>query len=240
MFLSNILVVCNSLAGAYQSDSGYSRGWALNHVYDTNRKDSWFVSFTLATDATHGPGSLGVITGSGLNIIEAKVTPPPAVGTWFHLAVTYNGSVAKIYLDGDLLTEASPCGGGLCGGIVYPLPSDLRTYKTPLTIGSTMNGAGSSPVSHRGMMRWVRIYNVTVPQSQISSRWAFGKLRYSDSKRTYTPWYWASLSSLNVSSPSTLEVSVDINTLGPRLVRQGALESINILGRFGVPPARYR
>jgi hypothetical protein len=171
------------------------------------------------------------------------VTPPPPSGTWFHLAVTYNGSVAKIYLDGDLVADSSPCGGGMCGDIVYTLPGDMRPHTTPFTVGSTINGAGGGaagvPAPHRGMMRWARVYNRSVPQSEISASAAFGSMRYSDSSRVYTPWYWSSLSSPNISSPSTREVSVDINTLGPRLVRQGALESIKILGRFGTPPISY-
>ena len=85
----------------------------------------------------------------------ARVFGPAALptGTWTHLALTYNGSTLRLYLDGDQVSASAQSG-------------TLASSSAPLEIG----GDGIYGQYFQGLIDEVRVYNVARSQAADSDR----------------------------------------------------------------------
>jgi hypothetical protein len=73
---------------------------------------------------------------------------------WYHVAATYNGWVARLYVDGEEI-----CKDWTWGSIKMP--------ETPFTIGSYLDGDGKIIDEMSGLIDDVRIYNRALSASEI-------------------------------------------------------------------------
>ena len=78
-------------------------------------------------------------------------------GTWYHVAGTYDGSSANLYVDGDL--EAGPT----------TLVAPMTTSSVPLRIGASAQKPPTYSIycAFKGLVDEVRIWNVALPKEQL-------------------------------------------------------------------------
>jgi 1,4-alpha-glucan branching enzyme len=81
------------------------------------------------------------------------VANPPSVGVWHQIAGTYDGSLLRLYLDGQIVTQQTASG-------------QMPTSSDPLGIGSRP-GANLN-YNFQGVIDDVRIYGSALPSSQIA------------------------------------------------------------------------
>jgi hypothetical protein len=124
-------------------DNGDSTGCAIF----TQRGDGFGAANVLQGDIRIG-GSLLALNGSALT-----------VGTWVHLAITYDGATAILYKDGASVTSVSSVGNigqgdALCvaGGMFDAsydsdvVVDDVRVYSSALTAGQIVTGMNTPVV----------------------------------------------------------------------------------------------
>jgi dihydrofolate reductase len=75
-----------------------------------------------------------------------------AANTWTHLAMTYDGTTLKIYVNGTLVTSTAQSG-------------TIVASTNPLQIG----GDSTYGQYFRGMIDEVRVYNIVLTQTQIQT-----------------------------------------------------------------------
>lgn len=84
--------------------------------------------------------------------VRAVAPRPPASGKWVHYAMTYDGSMLKLYEDGSLVSSRKVRGG-------------LRPTTAPLRIG----GNPTRRQWFRGVLDDVRVYNRALGESEIQA-----------------------------------------------------------------------
>src|SRR5690606_20372371 len=78
----------------------------------------------------------------------------PTDGAWVHVAATYDGSTARLYIDG---TENN--------SITFPSAPPIGTNALPLTMGALTDGTRG----FEGSMDDVRIYNVALGAAEVQN-----------------------------------------------------------------------
>ena len=116
--------------------------------------------FLLYSSSSAGRMQAWVTTTSGTN--RPQLTAPISTGLWYHLAVTYNGTAATIYLNGAKRNADSTYSG------------DLRTTASNLYIGQ-YGGGGS--YRWDGKMDEISIYNRSLSDQEILDIYKRGALR---------------------------------------------------------------
>ena len=92
-------------------------------------------------------------------------TPNPVVyetNRWYHLAATYDGQYATVYVDGDIAQGPDDIGGPIRW---YWIDGDVNYYPENFTIGSWENWDDSYPVD--GVIDDVRFYNYAMEEDDI-------------------------------------------------------------------------
>ena len=118
-----------------------------------------------------GRFNLGLLKTYGSVALNLSSATSVSANTWYHVAVIYNGSQARMYINGILDASASYAGG-------------YDTTTVPLSIG----GRGGS--SYAGQIDDVRIYNYALSADQVklvmnnNSALAFGTLNTSTASTT--------------------------------------------------------
>lgn len=104
----------------------------------------------------------------------------PLPGEVVHVVGIYDGETASLYLDGHLVSEASPCGEAVpCGGVRNPSNGDAfyaQGAKAAVTLGVVRNGRRGTDELHRGAMRMVRIMKEAMSPLEVlagSGRFAY-------------------------------------------------------------------
>ncbi len=121
--------------------------------------DSWAPPYVgLNTWRSWGGSNLGVQAnhnGGGIQYIDAPGTPE---GEWHHIAASYDGQFANLYVDG--LLQGSADGGSAGGSISY-------TGTPSLTIGvSAGDGSGNHFV---GIIDEVKLFNTALSAAEIQA-----------------------------------------------------------------------
>jgi len=121
--------------------------------------DSWAAPYLgLNVWRSPGGGRLGVQAnhnGGGIQYIDAAGTPE---GEWHHIAASYDGQFAKLYVDGQL--QGSADGGSAGGSISY-------TGTPSLTMGvSAGDGSGNHFV---GIIDEVKLFNTALSAAEIQA-----------------------------------------------------------------------
>jgi hypothetical protein len=117
------------------------------------------------------------------------VTAPPSAGAWHQIAVTYDGSLLSLYIDGQAITQQTASGQ-------MPVSSD------PLAIG--FKPGANVLYNFQGVIDDVRIYGSALPGSQIT------QMYQTDTVGDGVPNWWrqqyfGSSSTTNVSSCATCD-----------------------------------
>ncbi len=128
-------------------------------VQPTAAQSDWRTIIQKETDAyfLNGSNDTGALRPSGGGTIGGSLqwttaTSPLVVGTWTHLALTYNGSVVQLYVNGVATASATASG-------------PVQTTASPLWIG------GNSPYGEffRGLIDEVRVYDRALSQAEIQT-----------------------------------------------------------------------
>ena len=136
------------IIGAIEDNGAFEKGWLLG--YD----DSVF-TFGISTESTDdGDGKL----------VYLRATVPYRVGRWHHVAATYDGEVAQLYMDGELLAEST----GVSGALVT---ADSARY----VIGAYRDSDEFHP--HDGRIADLRLYGAPLDATDIQGSAAQGSGR---------------------------------------------------------------
>ena len=134
------------MVGYVQDNGDFERGWLLGFT------NSHFV-FGLATDG-----------GKRLSYLPAA--KPFETNRWYHVAGTYDGTVQRLYLNGNLVAE----GRGQSGSILYP-------PKAAFIIGAYQDDDERYPLA--GAIHEVRLYRVALGKEQLQ--------KHFEAKRSHFP-----------------------------------------------------
>jgi len=118
----------------------------------------------------------GVNISGTLNYFSSSVSF--VLNTWYHCVHTYDGSIQKLYLNGNLLNSLATS-----GSIAYD------SNNTLVTIGSDFQGAGyNSGVSWflNGKLAQVRIYDRALSSDEVNQNYNSTKKRYSPDENIVT------------------------------------------------------
>ena len=129
---------------AWVNPSTVSSAWR-DVIYKGN--DNYYLEGT----STNGgaPAAGGTFGGANAN---AYATGPLPTNTWSHLALTYDGSALRLYVNGVLASSIARTG-------------DIQTSANPLQIG----GDSLYGQYFQGMIDEVRVYDVALSAAQIQS-----------------------------------------------------------------------
>jgi hypothetical protein len=113
----------------------------------------------------NGTSSLNFQVGNGTtNHVAQYVVPASSnVGTWWHIVGTYDGSVARLYVNGVLRGTSATIGGAVGAGGQVP------------AVGA---GVGHN-LFFPGYLSGLAIYNTALSQAQVSNHWGSGAGSYS-------------------------------------------------------------
>ena len=109
--------------------------------------DNYYLSASSASN--NRPAGGGIIGGT---YSEAYATATPATNTWVHLALTYDGSAVRLFVNGAQVASTATTG-------------NIATSTNPLSIGS-------DPIYgqyFQGLIDDVRVYNVALSAAQIQT-----------------------------------------------------------------------
>jgi hypothetical protein len=104
--------------------------------------------------------------------IASSAVPRLEDGVWYHIAATYDGSIQRLYLDGELKHSHRACGiEAHCGHIVYPTASYSASCTTPiaLTLGSYFNVGSGDVNPHKGLLKEASIFAQALTLEQLNS-----------------------------------------------------------------------
>jgi len=122
------------------TQSVISKSSILNPGYRFPRTDDGWKSFSFHI----------YIEGVGWNIISATY---PAINEWHHVAATYDGSIMKIYLDGELKATKAVTG-------------NIIANTDPLSIGTQVGYSGEY---FQGSLDEVRVWNRALTECEIDN-----------------------------------------------------------------------
>jgi hypothetical protein len=126
--------------GAFQDNGNQEAGWNLGY------NESNF-SFALAT--TGGDDGDGRLT-----YLNGKTTIEP--GRWYFVAATYDGTIMRLYVNGELDAESAE----QSGDILYPA-------KAPVTIGCYKDRDEKNPMD--GVIHRVKLYNRALADEELKA-----------------------------------------------------------------------
>ena len=147
---------------AWVNRSGNKTGWR-DLVYKGD--DNYFLS--ASSSPNNRPAAGGIMAGSSGEVFGTARLP---ASTWTHLAVTYDGTTVRLYVDGAQVSSLAKTG-------------NLTTSTNPLTIGS-------DPIYgqyFQGMIDDVRVYNVALTSAQIQADMATPVAAVPDSQPPSAP-----------------------------------------------------
>lgn len=141
-----------------------SAAWTVMFWLQNPGNGTWLFRFyNTVADTGHGllilSGSLRLRlrTAAGANV-EVTTTTPPNDNSWHHYAITYDGSVGKLYVDAVLIattsTVATPAAINRIDFLEATLDNfatdDLRIYDTALDLATITTLKGTSPPDSSG------------------------------------------------------------------------------------------
>jgi len=88
---------------------------------------------------------------------EATAGPALPVGAWTHLAVTYDGTSVRLYVNGVLRSTLAGAGGG------------ITTSTAPVRIGGNVVFSSPGTEYFAGLIDEVRIYNRALTAGEIAA-----------------------------------------------------------------------
>jgi chitodextrinase len=152
---TNAQVVVNDSASLHLTTAVTLEAWVNPSSAPTGWQDVIYKpldNYFLEAASSNGnkPGAGALLTSSAEPL--AYGTAQLAANTWTHLAMTYDGTTLKIYVNGTLATSAAQSG-------------TITTSANPLQIG----GDTTYGQYFKGLIDEVRIYNVALTQAQIQS-----------------------------------------------------------------------
>lgn len=151
----------------YARIDAWRTGQTVNFISKTSPSNQ---SFTFGIKESSGVISIFLATqGSGGNFSENSdryIIPNPSnyLGSYHHYAFTYNGSIAKIYIDGSLVYTSS-------SGKLF------RTNTAPMRLFCFDPSNASFSWNVDGAMRGARMYNVELTAAEILNNyqvWLYG------------------------------------------------------------------
>ena len=98
--------------------------------------------------------------------VDYSTTDTAVVGTWYHIAMTYDGANVKMYKDSVLKTTTAET-------------TNIVKTTQPLRIGAYGSYATGGNYSWEGQIDEVRIYNRALSAKEISKNWKHGKGKHS-------------------------------------------------------------
>jgi hypothetical protein len=108
--------------------------------------DNYFLAELWDTPAATAGGTIG----GGLAQVAGATAVPP--NTWTHLAVTYDGAIVRLFVNGTQVDS-------------HPASGLLAVSSEPLEIGGSLVDAGA----FAGLIDDVRIYNTALTPAQIQA-----------------------------------------------------------------------
>jgi hypothetical protein len=127
---------------------------------DTGSDECGFFFYNWGWEGDEGPDfGLAIRTEAGMYYVETE--PIYDTKTWYHLATTYDGNYATIYVDGQLAAGPEDVGGP-----IRWISEDSNNYPERFTIGVWLDPGYSLYVN--GVIDDVRFYNVPLSQGDIA------------------------------------------------------------------------
>lgn len=117
----------------------------------------WFADTYWLGLAANGYPTLYTYDVSG-STTETKAAAPLATGRWYHLAATYDGSVARVFVDGVQVAEST---------IDMPLYYDVNAV--PLTIGEDWQGGSPNGAAFEGAIDDVTVHGRALSGADIAA-----------------------------------------------------------------------
>ena len=120
--------------------------WVVNKYSATNDK-----GYALLIDTYYSKDRVGFYLGNGSSTTLLRSSSDIVIGTWYHIAATYDGSTMKVYIDGEEDNSTSHITG-------------ISTFNNHLFIG----GSNTDSLYFDGIIDEVRIYDSNMTQEQIA------------------------------------------------------------------------
>jgi hypothetical protein len=136
---------------------GYLEGTIMDYATIASREDGTTIDqhYHLSVNSRGEVPALWLKTETGTMLLQG----PDAVArqTWIHLAGTYDGTTARLYIDGKLVTA-------------LPYTGRFMADTTPFILGGNGNGAGDTNVSERfpGRIDEIMLYRRALSAAEIA------------------------------------------------------------------------
>lgn len=145
------------------------------HTDTSNRSYSF-----LLVNVGGNPDIRVALSSTGSNVEDDFVSWSPSTGTWYHIAVSYNGTAGevKFYVDG--VQQGTTQTTGI---------SSLFNNSVPFLIGTGQGGGGGTPENFfDGLMNNVLVYNAVLDDAAIAALYSNG---CSPSTTNLVSWWFA-------------------------------------------------
>jgi Concanavalin A-like lectin/glucanases superfamily len=147
--------------------------------------------------------------GQTSGVVTQLIGPTARTGTWAHLSLTYDGTTAKLYVDGLLVASAAT--------------SYRQALVVPLTIGTGMYDASTASELFTGTVDEVAVYGSALSQSRVQAHYLVGR-SYQDTVLDSGPVSYWRLGEVSGSSAADSKGSnTGTYTNAPILAQAGAL-----------------
>jgi RHS repeat-associated protein len=156
---SGYLASTSTGAGSTREASGVTlEAWIKpNNVADGSYQEIISKTYVGQIDIPPGVNHIRALFGNGVSWVASAEGGELVAGQWAHIAATYNGSVARIYVNGALVATGAVANYAF-GSYPYPLVVGAYDYAGP-TIGGYFWGSINNPT----------VYNQALTQTQIQA-----------------------------------------------------------------------
>ena len=156
---SGYLTSISTAAGSTREASGVTlEAWIKpNNVADGSYQEIISKTYVGQIDIPAGVNHIRALFGNGAIWIASAEGGELVAGQWAHITATYNGSVARIYVNGALVATGAVANYAF-GSYPYPLVVGAYDYAGP-TIGGYFWGSINNPT----------VYNQALTQTQIQA-----------------------------------------------------------------------